>query len=502
MPADAEVPSTAPAIEVPGASGRSWLVPVAAMALLGLLAAWGLDHRSFWIDEGISAGATNELVATWTGTGGTMALYYLLLTPWSWVSMDPAWLRGLSALFALAAVPAIWLVACRAFDRRIATLATLFTATSWVVVRYAQEARSYSLVLLLTSMSWLALVSALRSHDDRTARRWWLTFAVVTIIAPLAHGLAVLQFAAQAAWLLIGPRRSEAIDRLKPVFIGVALVMSVLVVGGASDIASWIPPLSTAQLHDMAAAFTGPGLCGLLVLGGATLLGAGVCLVRRRDAATEEDAWFAVLPLAWGLVPVALLLVLSVARPYFLARYAMASAPGIGLLLAFAVLDTRPRVTVLRAGLVLIPVVAFLAVGQVELHRDAGDDWAGAATEIADEARPGDAIYIVNPSVRSAFDYAWLHESSGPHAVVPTAFSPVEPLGDLRRFYLIVDPRQAPKAAADADHQRLWVIDQAGESLVPEIDAFLRHEEVQQAYRTVSDRRFEGGVRVVLLERR
>lgn len=472
------------------------------MALLAGLAAWGLGARSFWIDEGISAGATNELIATWKGTGGTMALYYAVLTPWSWISMHAAWLRVPSLLFAVAAMPVVHGVARRAFDRRVAAVATFCTAGSWLVVRYAQEARSYSLVLLLTSVAWLALVRAVQATDEAERTRWWRIFAVATVLAPLAHGLAILQFAAQAGWLALGPDPKPWLHRLRAVFIATAAVMVVLVAGGANDVASWIPPLSLGQIGDFAKAFTGPGLSSALVLGAATVLGVATCVVRYRNEADAERRWFTLLPLLWGLAPAAALFVLSFARPYFLARYAMASAPGIGMLLALAILGPKPKVRLVRAAAVAIPVVAFLLVSQVDLHREDGDDWTGAAQVVAEGARRGDAVTFVNPAVRSSFDFAWDDLPEGVRTVTPAAFSPVEPIGDLRRFYLIRAPEQLAAQTVASTHDRFWLVEEDGEALEPMLDDLLADPKVADAFRVVQDSHFTGGVRVVLVERR
>ncbi|MCB0971021.1 MAG: glycosyltransferase family 39 protein, partial [Acidimicrobiales bacterium] len=191
----------APAPERAGAP-RAPLAPLAvlgAVAVLSALALAGLGRRSLWLDEAISVGATEQLVRTWRDTGGTMAAYYALLTPWSWVSVDRWWLRLLSLLLAAAALVVVHAVARRLVSARGAAAATLATAASWLVVRYAQEARAYALVLLVCSASWWALVRAVDAPTDDARAHWWRRYAVLVVLAPLAHGLAVLQFAAQVA---------------------------------------------------------------------------------------------------------------------------------------------------------------------------------------------------------------------------------------------------------------------------------------------------------------
>ncbi|MFN8018499.1 MAG: glycosyltransferase family 39 protein [Acidimicrobiales bacterium] len=492
----------APSLEHAPRDRAGWALPAAAGALVAVLAAWGLSRKPFWIDEGITAGATNELWATWKGTGGTMALYYGLLTPWSWASMHRGWLRVPSVLFAVAAVVLLWHVGRRAFDRRIATVAALVAASSWLVVRYAQEARSYSLVAMLTALSWLALVRAVQADDEAERRHWWWAFAIATVLAPLAHGLAVLQFGAQVAWLAAGPDGRTWLRRIRPVFIAVAAVLSVLVIGGANDVASWIPPLNGHQVVDVLAAFTAPSPIPGLVIGLAVLAGVATCVQRRRRATDELQRWMALVPLAWGLLPLAALLVLSILRPYFLARYAMASAPGVALLVAFGILGPGPGLHRARTALVGTAVAASLLAGQVALHRERGDDWTGAAKLVAEHSQVGDEVVFVSPSVRSSFDFAWDELPASERPVVPGAFSPVEPIGQLRRFYLVHDPMLLAHDAAEEGAPRYWVIDEDGEALRPEAQQFIGTPEFDAHYDVVETHHLSGGVRVMLVERR
>jgi len=481
-----------------------WAAALPPILLAGL-AAWGLGRRGFWIDEAISVGATHELWSTLKGTSGTMALYYGALTPWSSFSTDRAWLRSLSVLCTAAALVAVWSAVRRAFGREVALLATTIAAASWLVVRYAQEARSFALALLLTSVAWCALVATARAEDEDghrsdRSRRWWAVFAVASVVAPLAHGLAVLQFFGQLGFLAWAPDRNRWLRRARPVIVGVVAVSAALVAGGASDIASWIPPLDRDQLAELLAAFTAPFGWGQAVLAALVLVGAVACIRRHRAATEPVERWFALLPLAWAFVPVVTLVVMSIVRPYLVARYVAGSAPGVALLLAFAIVGPTLRPSWRRALPVGLAIAAVLAAGQVHLHRDTSDDWAGAAAIVASGARPGDALVLPNPSLRSAFDYGWL-EVADAASPAPRSISPVEPLGTVRRFYRVVAPDALDETVAGQPEGRIWVVDQArrGDSA---LNGLLDGDAVASAFRVVRDTELEGDVRVVLLERR
>lgn len=475
--------------------------PLAATVLLAVLSLWGLGHRPFWLDEGLSVGATRELGRTVRESGGTMALFYALLTPVSRLGIGREWLRLPSVACAVAAIPIVWATARRAFDGHVATLAALFTAGSWVVVEYAQQARSYALVLLLVSVSWWALLVAVQATDARTARRGWWLFTAAAIVAPLAHGLAILQLGGQVVWLAAGPDRARSLRRAGTAVLGAAVVTTLLLALGANDVATWIPPVNRTQLADLVAALTGPTLVAAVALGAATIAGVAAALRRRRREADPVRGWLALVPVAWGVVPVAGLVVLSLARPYLVARYVAASAPGIAMLLALTVFDEAWGTRRAKQAVGLAIALVLLA-GQVDLHRQAGDDWAGAVRLIAAEAHPDDAVVFTNPSVRSAFDVAWREVPAAARPVTPDALSPIEPIGDVRRFYVIVPFDRLPRTAVAGGHERLWVVDQEGTSLADERARFLGDGAVQRTYRVATRVELSGGVRVTLLERR
>src|SRR5919108_234466 len=73
---------------------------------------WHLGGRSLWVDEGTTAVIArldwwNFLRLLWRREAN-MALYYLLMRGWIHVGHGEAWLRALSAIFGVLAIPAIY----------------------------------------------------------------------------------------------------------------------------------------------------------------------------------------------------------------------------------------------------------------------------------------------------------------------------------------------------------------------------------------------------------
>src|SRR5581483_3105755 len=90
-----------------------WIVLVAVTALGAVLQLHAITAKSLWLDEGSSITMArldwfNLLRILWRREMN-MVLYYLLLRGWLHLGDSVAFIRGLSVIFAVAAIPAIFL---------------------------------------------------------------------------------------------------------------------------------------------------------------------------------------------------------------------------------------------------------------------------------------------------------------------------------------------------------------------------------------------------------
>src|SRR2546425_3307417 len=110
-----------------------------------------LGAKSGWLDEAESVAharlGVRSLLHVLDGGDPNMGLYYVLLHFWIRIfGESESAVRGLSVLFGVLAVPAIYLVGARLFGRAAGLVAALLLAVNAFFIQYAQEARSYSLV--------------------------------------------------------------------------------------------------------------------------------------------------------------------------------------------------------------------------------------------------------------------------------------------------------------------------------------------------------------------
>jgi Dolichyl-phosphate-mannose-protein mannosyltransferase len=468
-----------------------------------------LGRRPFWIDEAFTVGATHDLVATWRGTGGTMGLYYLVMWPVAQVSLDRAWLRLPSLLFAAATVVVVHEIGRLIGGRRVGAMAAGLLAASWVVARYGLEARSYALALLLVSLSWLGLVGAVEA-GDRAGQRWWWVFVVATLLAPLAHGLAALHFASQVAVLGLAPDRRRWWRRCVPVAAALAVEGVVLFSLGAGEVANWIAPLNRRQVSALLRMLVGKdtrlAVIGALVVVAVALAAADAWRERRRrsarsissdDRATTET-WLRLVPVFW-MAGVPLLIVgLSLFRPYAEPRYVIGAVPGVALVLAGLLARIRP---VAFAAAAWVALALVLVTDQPHITPRGSEDWPTLVEQVAADGHDGDRL-LMPAMLRSPFDYAWA-EHDGPAvepAVVP--LSPTDAVGDVKRFYEVApgDVR-AQLRAAPVDGAAVWYVDRDIKRR-DDVDALVADPEVARNYRVTGRWEFTGELYLVRFEPR
>ena len=141
------------------------------------------------------------------------------------------------------------------------------------------------------------------------------------------------------------PGSSEAPWVRAPALVATGAVLAVLTTMGAAGIADWVPPLQLSQLRELLTEVVTPSLMALAILLPLAALGALTLL--RRPASGPLERWQHLVPVAWSLGPPLLLAGLSVARPYLVPRYVVASVPGLAILVAVGAMDLTRRLSAL-----------------------------------------------------------------------------------------------------------------------------------------------------------
>lgn len=411
-------------------------------ALLLTLLAFGLrlyklGRAGLWYDEllqlDIAQGRFSDILPQLV-RHAAMPLDYFIAFGWVRLGRQEVWVRYPALLFGTLAVPLIYALGTRLFNRRIGLMAAILMAGASFAVRYSQEARPYA---ILMAFSLLGFYGLWRAYAGNRLRYWGVAIAGFAG-AVLSHYFAL--FLLLPAGLFVGlqqlyhTRDKRAWQQSAQFGLLLLVVAGLLLWRGHPDKVysvgkRFAQDLSQpATLAQPAAAKpnggAGPPLepefflekiisplstieDGWLLYTQAILLVGLLSLLRRRAAYRQAM----LLLLAWAVLPAILIYLLVLARGTFFApRYILFTLPAYLLLLACGIdriARSTPRLTQritktgaqrsalggLVAGLLLLPL---LRAEQRELRtlytQTAYEDWRAVGQLLHDNAWEGDAV--------------------------------------------------------------------------------------------------------------
>ena len=365
-----------------------------------------LGSKSLWLDEG----ATVALARTswqhfawvwWYGEANLQTVYFLLMRAWIHLGQSEAWLRLPSALFGIASIPLLFVVARKFMGVAPALASAALLAFSPTHVSYSQEARSYTLTILLVLLSTYCFVRAV----EWGRRKDWLLWTLVSVLAFYSHDFAALVLVAQAASLFFKPKPAP----WRPVLISGAVILLAALPGLTYVFRAspenlhfiWMPRPSPKEFWHLAMFFGGGGAKIAVAM---ILWIAGVLAVvrSRRENSGRDDFWRGMLIVLWAILPVAIVTLVSLLHPMFLQRYMIFSLPAMMLLagLGVSVLDRW------HAGIVLAIALCAMSIPTiVSDYNKPREDWRGASNAILATASSGDAVVFFPFYTRVMLDY-------------------------------------------------------------------------------------------------
>ncbi len=196
-------------------AGTTLVMVAVAAFLLVQLSAWP-PHEDETLALFVGRGSLAELLDTVLGQRGGAPLHFLFAWLVAHLGGGLTCLRLLSALFAVASIPVVALLAARLAGRTIALATTALVAGSWILLFHGIYARMYSLFLLTSALSYLALLIAV----DRGGRRQWIIWGVAVLAAVATHPYGALVLASQGCYVLL--RRTRLRESV-PAFAAVGL---------------------------------------------------------------------------------------------------------------------------------------------------------------------------------------------------------------------------------------------------------------------------------------
>ena len=471
----------------------------AETALAGVLMTYALGRQSLWFDETVTAAeahrALRSAVRHALVNEPMTGLYLLVMKAWSAPFGDSeVALRSFSVLAGIALVPVTYALTVRLFNVRTALVAGLLTAVSTTVVAEGQQARHYALVLLLVALATLCFVRAV----EIGTRQSWLLYALVAALSVYAHVLVLFVLAAHALSLL-ALRKSELRWRSIVVALGVfslaAIPLFAAIARRGDSGVAWISPTSWTRVQhtlEMLAGGTGYLLLAALV----------ACVFAFRSAVRSwaqfgrgVEAWRYTLLIAWLVLPVIGLLLVSVVHPLFVDRYLIGSLPALVILTAVGITSMRPPQ--LAAGFLVALVVlnGVVLVNWLESETATAhtgvprEDWRGAVALVLTDAARDDAVVVQPRDLEVAWEYYVRQRGSPGNA-------PVLVLAQGGPFEDYVNAQQV--RSVSEHHDRVWLV-------IAHTDSSHRQDVVKKfgaRYNLVATHRFAGQVEVLRYDAR
>jgi mannosyltransferase len=387
-----------------------------------------------------------------------MVLYYLLLRGWLHFGDSVAFIRGLSVVFASAAIPAIFMLGRRLQGSVVGMVSALLLAVNAFQVRYAQEARSYSLLVFLLILSTYFFVSAVPSGHKRN----WNWYIAISALAVYAHFFAILVVLSHWGALRIaryvgiasdGGMRAQSNRAVRLTLVWTLPIWIFIATTGAGPIA-WIPRPGIGDIVGLFKKLSGNAQTPLLIVYSICValgLLVGIRAIRRRESTATNN----IVLTCWLFGPLAIVLLASLARPVFAPRYLMISLPAWILLAAQGIASLRPRLV----GMVAAGAIVWLGIGGVRSYYkvdfDIGrNDVRSATNYILDHAAPDDGIVFYSLGTRFPYDYYAAHRLAN---TKPDILWPGSNAGlGWRDFMGVPSPRRVPAFAQR--HERIWVV--------------------------------------------
>jgi len=437
-------------------------VELSALALIIAIAAalrfYLLGAKIFWFDECVGVEIArldwfNFVRILWRREAN-MSLYYLFLRFWLCLGDTPAFIRSLSVIFALATIPALYLLGRRLFDSRTGLIAAVLLAWNAYHIRYSQEARSYALTVLLCVLSSLFFVESL----ENPSRRARLAHVLTSSLAVYAHFFAALLILAQYLSLhFLEPTKiPEHIRKSwRRIALGVVPVAIFVVTTGTGPL-SWIKRPSLRELWGFASHLAGNGGPPLLI---ASVIACGAALFPVfRSKPTPQSSWnrwrYWFLTL-WLFFPVLATVAVSFARPLFLARYFVLCLPALNLLVAAGLARLRSLWLLTPALLIFVVLSLRGTVSYYEHDFDLRrDNWADASQFLLSNAH-GDAIVFDIAMGRMPYEYyrSLLNPgSAGPAVLYPNHGA------QMTFLDFVGKPDYAQLKHSTSQYPRVWLV--------------------------------------------
>lgn len=386
------------------------ILPGLAVLLSSVASIFLIGSKSLWLDEAYSIQLVHSWPTMWSqlfAYDHNAWLYYILLYGWTYLGNSEGYVRGLSALFAIASLPVYYLLSKKLFGKNVAFIAVFLLAVNGFYIQYAQEARSYSLFFFLCLLSTYIFIKLLHKQS----KMQYTLYIFCVILSIYAHAYAVFLLPIHALMVLYIARS---------LWKQYAFCAIMIMAGGfpilfnsrhAENALGWLPPVHLltlgAYFFDLAA--EQPILCILYAL----LCGVATwwILSMMRKGRNHTAIWKYSFVYIWLFVPLLLTFSFSLlVFPIFLSRYLITGLAPFLLLVGIGLTRIKHRL-LFSLCLISIGILSCLSLlgwyfgtDNQSLNNN-NEDWRTSVAYICSHAAVNDEISFYPYNVHTPYDY-------------------------------------------------------------------------------------------------
>lgn len=439
---------------------RSALVLVALMSISTVVSSFLLIHQSLRLDEAQSLWQTShgfgrmyQLIAQ----DVHVPLYHTILRLWSLAfGNGVASSRVLSLIFFLLTVPAVYLLARRAFDVNSASFGAGLVALSPFMNWYGNEIRMYTLLTLLVVLNQLFFVRLFQRAQGAN----WTWYTLTACAGIYTHYFFWLTLVTQAVFYVLNRRRFAAGTLARLALVALLLLVAIApwlgfvqAQGGSGGNTPLLARPTSVDLFNTFSqflfGFQDDAVNTLLVALWPLVVLLALLALQKTKRLPVEVGYF----LMMGLLPIAVAFGFSVTvRPLYLSRYLIIALPSLLLFLTwlFSAYGRRAGRT-LRTAFVLA-MLALSLHQAISTSTPTKEDYRAASSTLARQAGPQDIVVLSPPFTSYPFEYYW----RGTAALTTLPLWNRFEAGTAPPF----DPQTLPQQAAKikSGHQSAWLV--------------------------------------------
>lgn len=461
-----------------------WMLLVSILLLALILRLYQLGEQSLWWDEAQSwwfaSHSISELIPIIIENDQHPPLYYILMSAWLKVDTSEWWMRFLSVIFSISAIPFVFAIG-RMHSFTTGMIASGIIACSPIQIQYAQEARMYAMMFFFAALVMWSVAKFIT--DERPNVRVQVTYVIGSVGALYSHNTGIF-LVFSALLVLAWNFRHEKTRLLLVASLTAVVILSWLpwipsLMGQIRETGEhfWIPPLQPGGILQAIEQIVTPFHYHQAIAVRILLVIVIVAIALTGVRAVRNDRRLSVFTIAFIAIPFLSMTFISVWRPILLPKTVLWMMLPLSILIGAAISSMKRRFTAIAAGALIVLIAisgGFYYFGSVQK-----EDWRSAAKMVHTLAQQSVFPLYTSPLSEIPLQYYWHGlgvEVEGwgiPARLFERGWEPIFTSRDEAQVRHLAESERA--LALVVSHS--WISDQRGR--IPEIieETHARHRE-------------------------